>query len=80
MTKSVEVRKPKVIHIEFTDLDDETLYMDYDLSEVSPRHIAIAIVNLAQDLSPTEVRALLNILETVHTDKMMDDNTKRLSN
>lgn len=80
MTTSVEIRKPKVIHIEFTELDSETLYMDYDLAEVAPRHIAIAILNLAQDLTATEVRAIIDTLEAIHSDKTLSDTTKRLSN
>jgi hypothetical protein len=80
VTKTIELRKPKSIHIEFTDADDDILHIDYELQEVTPKHVAVAILNLAQEFSVQELRAIIDILENLHGQKTLENRSMAIEN
>jgi hypothetical protein len=68
-----EIHEQRTIHIAFSDIDSETVHLDYDLNNVSSRDIAIAIVNLFQEMGPAEMGKILTILDGIHSKKIREN-------
>jgi hypothetical protein len=67
-----EVKQQRTIHLAFSDIDSETIHLDYDLNDVSSRDIAIAIVNLFQELGVPEGGRMLTVLDNIHSKKIQE--------
>ena len=68
-----EVKRQRTIHIAFSDIDSDTIHLDYDIDGVSSRDIAIAIVNLFQEMGAPEMGRMLTVLDNIHSRKIREN-------
>lgn len=68
-----EVKQRRTIHIAFSDIDSDTIHLDYDIDGVSSRDIAIAIVNLFQEMGAPEMGKMLTVLDNIHSRKIREN-------
>jgi len=68
-----EVKQQRTIHIAFSDIDSDTIHLDYDIDGVSSRDIAIAIVNLFQEMGAPEMGKMLTVLDNIHSRKIREN-------
>jgi len=68
-----EVKQRRTIHIAFSDIDSDTIHLDYDIDGVSSRDIAIAIVNLFQEMGAPEMGRMLTVLDNIHSRKIREN-------
>jgi len=68
-----EVKQRRTIHIAFSDIDSDTIHLDYDIDGASSRDIAIAIVNLFQEMGAPEMGRMLTVLDNIHSRKIREN-------